>query len=87
MDRILITARHRREVNNSLILGNSIRVEIDGFTVQSHFAPCLREYDQNALNQIKRKGAIVNLKNHKKIQETLEALKAKYPGLPVQDNS
>lgn len=29
MDRIIITARHRYESGNSLILGNSVRVEVD----------------------------------------------------------
>lgn len=87
MDRILVTSRHRYESGNSLILGNSVRVEINGRIVQSRFAPCLREYDANALNQLRRKGAIVNLKNDEVIKQTLEMFKAAYPELAVQDNS
>ena len=87
MDKILVTARHRHQSGNSLILGNSVRVEIDGRTVQSRFAPCLREYDATDLNQLRRKGAIVNLKDDEVIKQTLESFKEAYPELPVQDNS
>lgn len=86
MDKILVTARHRHQSDNSLILGNSIRVEVDGSTVESKFVPCLREYDPNAINQIRRKGAIVNMKDQEKINFTVQLLVKKY-GLTVQDNS
>ena len=86
MDKILVTARHRHQSGNSFILGNSIRVVIEGATVKSAFIPCLREYDSSALNQLRKKGAMVNIKNQERIDNVVDEFVSKY-NLPMQDNS